>query len=193
MLVAWLMRSRSSTATLESRGACRFSAARGCRFRRCSTTWKGERHSTSSSISSRRSPSNRHAPRSIWLGILFWPVRVLLDENLPRALAAELTGHEVSTVQAAGWSGTTNGELLRRAQGSFDVLLSTDRGSSAPAGSGCSSAAHRSHSSDVEPHGSSEAACGQHSEHSGIVAAWTPARGRRLTRRRPCGDIKAPA
>ena len=55
-------------------------------------------------------------------------MRVLLDENLPRALAAELAGHEVSTVQAAGWSGTTNGELLRRAQGSFDVLLSMDRG-----------------------------------------------------------------
>ena len=31
-------------------------------------------------------------------------------------------------MQAAGWSGTTNGELLRRAQGSFDVLLSMDRG-----------------------------------------------------------------
>ena len=44
----------------------------------------------------------------------------------------------------------------------------------------------------VEPHGSSEAACGQHYEHHGIVAAWTVARGRRLTRRRPCGDIKAP-
>ena len=55
-------------------------------------------------------------------------MRVLLDENLPRALAAELTGHEVSTVQAAGWSGTTNGELLRRAQGRFDALLSMDRG-----------------------------------------------------------------
>ncbi|MCY4077200.1 MAG: DUF5615 family PIN-like protein [Acidobacteria bacterium] len=67
-------------------------------------------------------------PRSIWLAILFWPVRVLLDENLPRALAAELAGHEVSTVQAAGWSGTTNGELLRRASGGFDVLLSMDRG-----------------------------------------------------------------
>jgi len=55
-------------------------------------------------------------------------VRVLLDENLPRALAAEMAGHEVSTVQAAGWSGTTNGELLRRANRSFDVLLSMDRG-----------------------------------------------------------------
>ena len=112
----------------EISGACRFSAARGCRFRRCSTTWKGERRSTRSSISSRRSQSNRRSPRSIWLGIPFWPVRVLLEENLPRPLAAELTGHEVSTVQAAGWSGTTNGELLRRAQGSFDVLLSMDRG-----------------------------------------------------------------
>ena len=29
MMVAWLMRSRSSTATRKSRGACRFSAARG--------------------------------------------------------------------------------------------------------------------------------------------------------------------
>ena len=55
-------------------------------------------------------------------------MRVLLDENLPRALAAELTGHDVSTVQTAGWSGTTNGELLQRAQGSFDALLSMDRG-----------------------------------------------------------------
>ena len=55
-------------------------------------------------------------------------MRVLLDENLPRALATEFTGHEVSTVQAVGWSGTTNGELLRRAQGTFDALLSMDRG-----------------------------------------------------------------
>ena len=31
-------------------------------------------------------------------------------------------------MQAAGWSGTTNGELLRRAQGRFDVLLTMDRG-----------------------------------------------------------------
>ena len=55
-------------------------------------------------------------------------MRVPLDENLPRALATELTGHEVSTVRAAGWSGATNGELLRRAQGLFDVLLTMDRG-----------------------------------------------------------------
>ena len=39
-------------------------------------------------------------------------MRVLLDENLPRALAAELTGQRASGVQAEGWSGTKNEELL---------------------------------------------------------------------------------
>ena len=55
-------------------------------------------------------------------------MRVLLDENLPRALAAELTGHYVSSVQAEGWSGTKNGALLRQAGEHFDALLSMDRG-----------------------------------------------------------------
>jgi len=55
-------------------------------------------------------------------------VRVLLDENLPRDLVTELTGHDVTTVQAAGWSGINNGELLRRAHGRFEVLLTMDRG-----------------------------------------------------------------
>ena len=55
-------------------------------------------------------------------------MRVLLDENLPRDLVTELTGHDVTTVQAAGWSGIDNGELLRRAHGRFDVLLTMDRG-----------------------------------------------------------------
>jgi len=54
-------------------------------------------------------------------------VRILLDENLPVDLAAELTGHKVSTVTALGWKGLKNSELLRRAQGQFDVLLSMDR------------------------------------------------------------------
>lgn len=128
MMAVWLIRLRSSTATRESRGAFRFSVGRGCRFSRCSTTWKGARPWTSSSISSRRSQGNRRLPRSTWLGIPSWPVRVLLDENLPRALAAELTGHDVSTVQAENWSSRTNGELLWCAQGSFDALLTMDRG-----------------------------------------------------------------
>jgi predicted nuclease of predicted toxin-antitoxin system len=40
-------------------------------------------------------------------------VKVLLDECLPRRLAKALAGHEAKTVQEAGWSGKTNGDLLR--------------------------------------------------------------------------------
>jgi len=55
-------------------------------------------------------------------------VRVLLDEQLPRHLARELRGHEVSTVQQKGWAGLKNGELLRRAaDAGFEVFLTADR------------------------------------------------------------------
>jgi len=54
-------------------------------------------------------------------------VRVLLDENLPHDLASLLSGHEASTVQGLGWAGVSNGELLRRASGIVDVLLTMDQ------------------------------------------------------------------
>jgi hypothetical protein len=54
-------------------------------------------------------------------------VRVLLDESLPRPFAAVLSGHEVRTVAALGWSGKENGELLHLAADGFDVLLTADR------------------------------------------------------------------
>lgn len=54
-------------------------------------------------------------------------MRVLLDENLPQDLAAELRGHEVHTVVGRGWPGVDNGELLRRAAGGFDVFVTMDR------------------------------------------------------------------
>ena len=54
-------------------------------------------------------------------------MHVLLDENLPRDLVGELAGHRVTSVQAVGWSGTRNGELLRRAHEHFDVLVTMDR------------------------------------------------------------------
>jgi hypothetical protein len=55
-------------------------------------------------------------------------VRILLDENLPLDLAAELPGHETSSVAQLGWQGLKNSELLRRAQGRFDALLTMDTG-----------------------------------------------------------------
>ena len=54
-------------------------------------------------------------------------MRVLLDENLPVDLAAELVGHEPATVAGLGWRGVKNSELLSRAQNRFEVLLTMDR------------------------------------------------------------------
>lgn len=54
-------------------------------------------------------------------------MRVLLDECIDRRLAREIEGHEVVTVPQAGWAGIKNGELLRLAQGQFDVFVTVDR------------------------------------------------------------------
>jgi hypothetical protein len=54
-------------------------------------------------------------------------VRVLLDEQLPIDLAAMLHGHSVDTVAGRGWTGITNGELLRRMEGEHDALVTMDR------------------------------------------------------------------
>jgi Domain of unknown function (DUF5615) len=55
-------------------------------------------------------------------------MRLLLDECVPKRLKRELHGHEVRTVQEAGWAGVNNGALLRAADGIFDVLLTVDQG-----------------------------------------------------------------
>lgn len=53
--------------------------------------------------------------------------RVLFDENLPRLLRRKLPNFDIRTVQEEGWGAFKNGELLRRAEGRFDVLLTADR------------------------------------------------------------------
>lgn len=42
-------------------------------------------------------------------------------------LAAELTGHKVETISGLGWAGITNSELLHRARGQFDALVTMDQ------------------------------------------------------------------
>ncbi len=54
-------------------------------------------------------------------------MRILLDESLPRTLRGVLPGHDVKTVAEMGWASVQNGELLRRAVGQFDVLLTADQ------------------------------------------------------------------
>ena len=53
--------------------------------------------------------------------------RVLFDENLPRLLRRTLPEFEIRTVQEEGSGSFRNGDLLRRAEGRFDVLLTADR------------------------------------------------------------------
>ena len=54
-------------------------------------------------------------------------MRVLLDENLDWRLRRSFdAGHEVVTVRYRGWSGKTNGELLRAAAAEFDVFVTLD-------------------------------------------------------------------
>lgn len=54
-------------------------------------------------------------------------MRILIDEDMPRALKNNLTEHQVYTVQDMGWAGTKNGELLKRADKQFDVFLTADK------------------------------------------------------------------
>jgi hypothetical protein len=54
-------------------------------------------------------------------------MKVLLDECTPHVLRRLLTGFEITTVQDLGWTGITNGSLLRLAEGLFDVLITSDQ------------------------------------------------------------------
>ena len=55
-------------------------------------------------------------------------MKVILDEMLPAAVAGLLSGHEVTTAKAAGYTGLSNGDLIRRAASDgFEVLLTADR------------------------------------------------------------------
>ena len=53
--------------------------------------------------------------------------RVLLDECVDSGLAEELVDHDVQTVAEVGWAGLKNGELLQKAQATFDAFITTDR------------------------------------------------------------------
>ena len=54
-------------------------------------------------------------------------MRLLLDESLPWRLARLIEGHEVESVQRAGWAGVKNGELLKLASSRYDAFVSADQ------------------------------------------------------------------
>jgi len=56
-------------------------------------------------------------------------MKILIDECLPAELKAHVIalGHECQTVRQAGLGAKKNGELLRLAEGRWDVLLTDDQ------------------------------------------------------------------
>ena len=54
-------------------------------------------------------------------------MRILFDQGTPVPLRQVLIGHTVATAFEMGWSDLGNGDLLRAAEGRFDVFITTDQ------------------------------------------------------------------
>lgn len=54
-------------------------------------------------------------------------MKILLDECVPWPMHRLLHGHACASVQAQGWSGIRNGDLLQRAEGEFDLFITSDQ------------------------------------------------------------------
>lgn len=55
-------------------------------------------------------------------------LRILLDENVDRLLKPHFhSDFDVRTVPEEGWSGISDGDLLRRASDQFEVLITMDQ------------------------------------------------------------------
>ncbi|HEX9930380.1 MAG TPA: DUF5615 family PIN-like protein [Pyrinomonadaceae bacterium] len=54
-------------------------------------------------------------------------MKVLLDECVTHYLKRDFVGHDVFTVEEAGFKGLKNGQLLQAASGKYDVLITVDR------------------------------------------------------------------
>jgi hypothetical protein len=54
-------------------------------------------------------------------------VKILFDECMPEPLRPLLVGLDIRTAQQMGWGRVKNGELLKRAEGVFDVFVTADQ------------------------------------------------------------------
>jgi hypothetical protein len=54
-------------------------------------------------------------------------MRIVLDENLPKPRKRIFPGHVVTTIQEQGLSGASNGALIARLEGAFDLLVTADK------------------------------------------------------------------
>ena len=54
-------------------------------------------------------------------------MKVLLDQNTPRALRQFLSGHAVKTAREMGWEAISNGLLLQMAEAQFELMITADK------------------------------------------------------------------
>jgi hypothetical protein len=54
-------------------------------------------------------------------------MRILLDECVPWPMHKLFAGHDCTTAQKRGWGGIKNGDLLRLAEGEFDLFITSDQ------------------------------------------------------------------
>lgn len=54
-------------------------------------------------------------------------MKILLDECVPWPMYKLLAGHDCTTAQKRGWGGIKNGDLLRLAEGEFDLFITSDQ------------------------------------------------------------------
>jgi predicted nuclease of predicted toxin-antitoxin system len=54
-------------------------------------------------------------------------MRILLDECVPWPMHRMLARHACTSVQAKGWNGIRNSELLKRAEVEFDLFITSDQ------------------------------------------------------------------
>ena len=54
-------------------------------------------------------------------------MKILLDECVPWPMHRLLGSHACTSVQAQGWSGIRNGDLLQRAEAEFDLFITSDQ------------------------------------------------------------------
>jgi hypothetical protein len=55
-------------------------------------------------------------------------MRILFDQNVPRALRNLLPGHDIRTAAEMGWATLANGDLVEAAErGGFEAMITADR------------------------------------------------------------------
>ncbi|MBC7784763.1 MAG: DUF5615 family PIN-like protein [Burkholderiales bacterium] len=54
-------------------------------------------------------------------------MKILLDECVPWPLRKVLTAQSFETAQHRGWAGIKNGELIKLAEGEFDLFVTADQ------------------------------------------------------------------